>query len=194
MTEPDVPARSSSMVLGNCARAPSCAKLCRVASAAADWKIACRLLPVRLDGSDLPPELAGINSLEGFGAAERILARGAELMTTERLSRRQANERILREFRDEGVDLTPEQSRALAAYLGTLQRLLVAGAAAVLSWLLATTSGAAVIVPAAIGVAGTGFFVGRHFDVSQSSQTQLKQCQASLPQPPSGSTGVSIDY
>jgi hypothetical protein len=147
----------------------------------------CRMIPVRLDGSPLPAELAHLQALEGLSVAERILARGAELVKHQHLSHAKANATILSELREEGVDLTPEQERAVLGYVGSMGRALMAAAAVFLTWFFARNAAAAIIAPASV-VAAAGFAAGwyskaptvvetpRHDDASMQINSDLRAC------------------
>ena len=118
----------------------------------------CRVIPIRLDLSPLPPDLCAWQALEGLDVASRILARGRELVVQGQLSTSDAMATIVRELRSDGVELTPDQRRRVRAYVGVLRRgALAAGVGAAL-WFWSRASRAAVsgagASALALGVAG----------------------------------------
>lgn len=104
----------------------------------------CRIVPIRLDNSPLPPALSAAQSLEGLDVASRILARGRELVLHSKQSQSEAMASVVKELRSEGVELTPEQERRTRAYLGVLERSLIAAGLGTAAWLWSRASRAAV--------------------------------------------------
>ncbi|HKU37303.1 MAG TPA: toll/interleukin-1 receptor domain-containing protein [Polyangiales bacterium] len=76
----------------------------------------CRVLPVRLDRSELPDGIAEKQGFEGFQVHERILARTIALTRT-KLPRRRVVRQILAELQEDGVDLTQEQRDAVRIFV-----------------------------------------------------------------------------
>ena len=124
----------------------------------------CRILPVRLDGSDLPQELAHLHAVEGLGAAKLILARTTELTAGGKMSAADAKAAIIDELRRDGVELTEEQKRAIGAYVSSQRKMMVAGGVATLAWFLTRSAHAAVSMAGVTVVSATGlaFVAGRH--------------------------------
>jgi hypothetical protein len=120
----------------------------------------CRVIPIRLDMSPLPPELSAWQALEGLDVASRILARGRELVVQGKQSTADAMATIVRELRSDGVELTPEQRRRTRAYVGVLRRGMLAAGLGTALWFWSRASRAAVsgagASALALGVAGVG--------------------------------------
>jgi hypothetical protein len=75
----------------------------------------CKVIPVRLDGSPLPPELEADNALE-IPAHLMWLGRVSELVRDGRMSHAEAVAQLGQELKKDGIDLTPAQQRRAAAY------------------------------------------------------------------------------
>jgi hypothetical protein len=139
----------------------------------------CRVIPIRLDLSPLPPELATWQALEGLDAASRILARGRELVVQGKQSTSEAMATIVRELRIDGVELTPEQRRRARAYVGVLRRGILAAGLGTALWFWSRASRAAVsgagASALALGVAGVGL---GHF--TQGESPLQAECQPLL--------------
>jgi hypothetical protein len=75
----------------------------------------CKVVPVRLDGSPLPPELEASNALE-IPAHLMWLGRVSELVRDGRMSHADAVAQLGEELKKDGIDLTPAQQRRAAAY------------------------------------------------------------------------------
>jgi hypothetical protein len=120
----------------------------------------CRVVPIRLDMSPLPPELSARQALDGLDVGTRILARGRELVVQNQLSQSEAMATLVRELQGEGIELTPAQQRRARVYIGSLQRSLWAAGLGAGIWLWSRASRAAVGPAGAcafsFGIAGIG--------------------------------------
>jgi hypothetical protein len=125
----------------------------------------CHILPVRLDESALPDELAHLQAVEGLGAAKLILARSTELMAGGKMSAGQARAVIVEELRKDGAELTPEQDRALGVFLARYGKTVLAGGAALAAWLFsrgahaAVSVGGATVVGTVVAAFGAGYLI-----------------------------------
>jgi hypothetical protein len=84
-----------------------------------EWRLvppACNVIPVRLDSCPLPEDLAHFQGLDGFGISGRILSRTLELTREQKLSGTEANQVILKELEEEGIELEPKQQKALLGF------------------------------------------------------------------------------
>lgn len=153
----------------------------------------CRILPVRLDGSDLPQELAHLHAVEGLGAAKLILARTTELTAGGKMSAADAKAAIIDELRRDGVELTEEQKRAIGVYVSSQRKVMVAGGVATLAWFLTRSAHAAVSMAGVTVVSATGlaFVAGRHTQPDPPVATHTKE---NVPEQKSGdAVPVSLD-
>lgn len=153
-----------------------------------EWAMAspsCRLIPIRLDGSELPPELASRQALD-LKVGERLLARISELQGAG-MSHQAASEQLVDELRREGVELQPRQRRALfgvaAAFGGS--------SLAALGW-LARRSLQSVLSPAG-ALAGAGAGAALLASIYASNQTQAADdCHLALAQVTAAASGVVV--
>lgn len=145
----------------------------------------CRVVPVLLDGCPLPPELAQLQVLTGLQVHERLISRVSELVRMQGMSQTAALGKVAEELRAEGVELTSEQRRAIAAFIRSLGYGGLIGA--LLSQLRGATQRAAEN-PRSLGLVfgfavAAAFFGGRMTNASAEDAvgrmtTELQECQA----------------
>jgi hypothetical protein len=120
-----------------------------------EWAVAsteCRIIPVRLDGSELPPELAPRQAVD-LTVSERLLARMAELARAG-VSRTAASAQLVQELRRDGVELEPKQRRALEGAVAAFGALSFGALAwSQRRWLHRVASRAGLTVAASLGAA-----------------------------------------
>jgi hypothetical protein len=131
----------------------------------------CRLIPIRLDDSELPAELASHQGVT-LNPAERLASRVAQL-TKEGLSHRKANQQLLDELKKDGFQLDREQEKHVLAFAAAVAVSTFGLATAASSWgpraVRAAVSAAAAGTIALIG--GAGYGIARFATLKRESDT-----------------------